>query len=414
MVELFLLMKMDTFGKRMEIIENNIGMKKLLLAIAAVFIITACQQKEEKIIAGVPAYAWYGWNPDEVSPDNLKAKFQLWKDHGVVGVCINNGSLSDEKTFAQIAECGKIAHEVGLEFHAWVPTSLQQNRDSTWYTVNRLGQSAYNPKNRAYVEYYATLDPHNPDVIQFFIDRYSKVAEIPEVDYVQLDYIRYADVILSEGLWDKYKNTIEHEWRDAEGNVQEYPGADYCYCDDCVKDFKERTGIDIREAMAKGEDVSKNKEWAQFRCDVVTNLVNKITEAVHAKGKKISADVFPGPASHAVKMVRQEWNKWNVDAFFPMNYNDFYLKPASWVGEITDEEVKSTYKPVFSGLFICHDWQNKENLVDPENSGLLPSEIAEAVSGAVNAGAAGVCLFTPESMTEEHWAEFDKAIGLKK
>ena len=42
MVELFLLMKMDTFGKRMEIIENNIGMKKLLLAIAAVFIITAC------------------------------------------------------------------------------------------------------------------------------------------------------------------------------------------------------------------------------------------------------------------------------------------------------------------------------------------------------------------------------------
>ena len=262
MVELFLLMKMDTFGKRMEIIENNIGMKKLLLAIAAVFIITACQQKEEKIIAGVPAYAWYGWNPDEVSPDNLKAKFQLWKDHGVVGVCINNGSLSDEKTFAQIAECGKIAHEVGLEFHAWVPTSLQQNRDSTWYTVNRLGQSAYNPKNRAYVEYYATLDPHNPDVIQFFIDRYSKVAEIPEVDYVQLDYIRYADVILSEGLWDKYKNTIEHEWRDAEGNVQEYPGADYCYCDDCVKDFKERTGIDIREAMAKGEDVSKNKEWA--------------------------------------------------------------------------------------------------------------------------------------------------------
>lgn len=141
------------------------------------------------------------------------------------------------------------------------------------------GQSAYNPKNRAYVEYYATLDPHNPDVIQFFIDRYSKVAEIPEVDYVQLDYIRYADVILSEGLWDKYKNTIEHEWRDAEGNVQEYPGADYCYCDDCVKDFKERTGIDIREAMAKGEDVSKNKEWAQFRCDVVTNLVNKITEA---------------------------------------------------------------------------------------------------------------------------------------
>ena len=146
-------------------------MKKLLLAFVAVFTLAACQQKEEKIIADVPAYAWYGWNPSAVPSDSLKAKFQQWKDHGVVGVCINNGSLSEDKTLAQIAECGKIAHEVGLEFHAWIPTSLQQNCDSTWYTVNRLGQSAYNPKNRAYVEYYATLDPHNPEVIQFFIDR---------------------------------------------------------------------------------------------------------------------------------------------------------------------------------------------------------------------------------------------------
>ena len=54
-----------------------------------------------------------------------------------------------------------------------------------------------------------------------------------------------------------------------------------------------------------------------------------IVQFGHAKGKKISADVFPGPHSHAVWMVRQEWNKWNIDAFFPMNYNDFYLEKAS-------------------------------------------------------------------------------------
>ena len=109
-------------------------------------------------------------------------------------------------------------------------------------------------------------------------------------------------------------------------------------------------------------------------------------------------------------MVRQQWNNWDVDVFFPMNYNDFYLKTASWVGEVTKEEVESTSKPVISGLFICHDWENKASLLDPENSGLIPSEIAEAVSGAVKAGAAGVCLFTPESMTDAHWAEFEKAI----
>ena len=109
-------------------------------------------------------------------------------------------------------------------------------------------------------------------------------------------------------------------------------------------------------------------------------------------------------------MVRQQWNKWEVDVFFPMNYNDFYLKPASWVGEVTKEEVESTKADVYSGLFICHDWKNKASIIDPEGSGLLPSEIGEAVKGAVEAGAAGVCLFTPDAMTEEHWKELDKAI----
>ena len=43
---------------------------------------------------------------------------------------------------------------------------------------------------------------------------------------------------------------------------------------------------------------------------------------------------IPGPDSHAKWMVRQEWNKWNIDAFFPMNYNDFYLEDASWLAPI--------------------------------------------------------------------------------
>ena len=66
-------------------------------------------------------------------------------------------------------------------------------------------------------------------------------------------------------------------------------------------------------------------------------------------------------------MVRQEWNKWNIDAFFPMNYNDFYLEDASWLAPIVKEEVASVQgkKPVYSGLFICEDWQNKGEYQGP-------------------------------------------------
>ena len=67
----------------------------------------------------------------------------------------------------------------------------------------------------------------------------------------------------------------------------------------------------------------------------------------------------------------------------------------------------------YSGLFICRDWQNKANIKDPEGHGLIPSEIGEAVRGSIEAGAAGVALFIPANMTDEHWAEFDKAIQVK-
>mgnify|MGYP004442735317 FL=1 len=376
-------------------------MKKLFW-IACACLMAACTS--DNTAPTVPVYGWTGWD-ENTTEQSLRENFTAWRDHGVTGVCLNVGM---DTMKARIG--AQVAHELGMEFHAWAPSMINGECDSTWYTVNRLGESAFNKEKRAYVEYYATLDPHNPDVIQYIIDKYSALADIPGVDYVQFDYIRYADVILSEGLWDKYNGKIAHEWRDAEGNVHEYPGADYCYCDACCADFLAKTGIDIKAKLAEGVDPATIKEWAQFRCDNVTNLVNKVVEAIHAKGKKVSADVFPGPQSHAVKMVRQEWNKWNVDMFLPMNYNDFYLQPASWLYEITKEEVQSTDKPVFSGLFICRNWQRKLELDDPEDSGLLPSEIAEAVSGAMRAGATGICLFTPNDMTDEHWAELDKAI----
>lgn len=403
-------------------------MKKLLLAAIAALGLMAATSCNKEVSADVTVYGWYKWDPNTVPEDSLRANFEMWKSHGIVGVCVECGGFE----FDRIRTAAKIAHEVGLEYHAWVPSMLQGEKDSTWYTVNRLGKSAYNEKDRAYVPYYQTVDPHNAEVVKYLADNYAKVAEIPEVDYVQLDYIRYADVVLSEGLWVKYdtimgKNSkIGHDWGNLEigpfegsvkpASVNEYPGADYCYCDDCVADFKEKSGIDIREKLAEGVDPASIAEWAQFRCDNVTNCVNAIAEAVHAKGKKISADVFPGPRSYAEWMVRQQWQNWNVDCFFPMNYNDFYLRGADWVGTVTKEEVETVGegKAIYSGLFICHDWEKKSGDIDPENSGLVPSEIAAAVKAAQEAGAAGICLFCPNHMTEAHWAEFDKAIGLKK
>lgn len=363
-------------------------MKKTTISVLIASLFMLCSVH---LTAKTPVYIWQGWDNKTTTEENLKDDFTKWKSQGVTGVCFNTG-FDVEK--AKIAS--RIAKSLGLEYHAWMPCMLHAGLNPSWYAVNRLGQSAHDVQ--VYVPYYTCLDPHNKEVQAWLIEQYCKMAELPDVDYVQLDYIRYPDVILARGLWEKYGLVMN----------EEYPKADYCYCDDCVAAFKEKTGIDIR----KVDDPSKCKKWAQFRCDIITDLVNKLASAVHAKGKKISADVFPGPHSHAVWMVRQEWNKWNIDAFFPMNYNDFYLEKASWVGKITRKEVKAVKGkiPVYSGLFICKDWKNKASVVDPEHSGLVPSEIEEAVAGSMKAGAAGISLFTPKSMTDEHWDALKKVL----
>jgi hypothetical protein len=229
---------------------------------------------------------------------------------------------------------------------------------------------------------------------------YGRIADIPEVDGIHLDYIRYPDVILARGLWKKYGLVMDRE----------YPQYDYCYCDKCVADFKAKTGIDIKSV----EDPSKIEEWKQFRYDLITNLVNRLAAMVHSKNKQINAAVFPGPNSIAKKIVRQEWEKWNIDAFFPMNYNDFYLEGTKWIGEMCKESVTAlnNSKPVYSGLFICPDPEKKAKESDPENHGLLPGELEAAIRESMENGATGICLFTPGRMTKEDWVVFEKAIRM--
>ena len=358
--------------------------KGLLCALAALLALASCSEKK-------PAIPLYGWEGIGANPDMeaIRTRWSDWKTHGMTGVCIN-ASLENTPALAALAQ------DLGLEYHAWIPCMLQDGKPHDWYAVNRLGQGA--DEFPAYVDYYKALDPANPEVQAFMVSKMEAYAAIPEVDYVQLDYIRYADAILARGLWDKYGLDFSQG---------PYPPADYCYCDKCVTEFREKTGIDILAA----EDPQAVPEWTAFRCSKVTELVTKVCDAVHAMGKKVSADVFPGPDSYAVPMVRQQWDQWPIDMVFPMNYNDFYLEGPDWLATVTAEEVQAMGDvPVISGLFICHDWQRKAEIEDPEGHGLLPSEIATAVCGSMDAGAAGICLYTPNSMTPEHWAELDKLV----
>jgi len=367
-------------------------MRKILFYAALVWFLASCQTSQENI----PVHAWMS-GPGEATDDEIAENFDDLEEKGIDALMYNGGH--DPETYERV---GQLAHDAGLEFHAWIPTMVQsytEELDSSWYAVNRKGESALT--DPAYVPYYTFLCPNREGVYQFLENLYTDVAQVEQVDGIHLDYIRFPDVILARGLWEKYDLVMDRE----------YPRFDYCYCDSCVTDFKEQTGIDILEV----EDPAKVEEWKQFRYDLITDIVNRLSKAVHAKGKEISAAVFPGPNSVAKRIVRQEWDQWNLDAFYPMNYNDFYLEDTEWVGDVTREGVEAIdgKGEFYSGLFICPDPEAKSDEPDPENHGLTPEQLDDAIRESMENGATGVCLFTPGRMTEAHWEVFSEAIKVQ-
>jgi hypothetical protein len=370
---------------------------KTICTLLCLLLLAACKPVSEKTQTNaapkVPVYAWLG-GPGKATDEEIRNDFTDLKSRGIIGLLYNGGH--DPATYRRV---GSIAKEVGLEFHTWIPAMIQGKNpklDPALYALNGLGESAFDKP--AYTDYYKFLCPNREEVYRFLADLYGNVADLQEVDGIHLDYIRFPDVILAEGLWEKYNLVMDRE----------YPQFDYCYCDHCVNGFKAQSGIDILST----EDPSQVEAWKQYRYDLITSIVNRLAEMVHGKGKKITAAVFPGPHSIAKKIVRQEWDKWELDAFYPMNYNDFYLKGTAWIGEVSKEGVAAlnNRKPLYSGLFICPRPENKAEEPDPEGHGLVPEELEDAIRESMVNGAAGICLFTPRRMTDEHWKVLETAI----
>ncbi len=235
------------------------------------------------------------------------------------------------------------------------------------------------PAKPAYVNYYKFLDPGRPEVREFVQSTVKELASIPELTGVHLDYIRHPDALLARGLWRQY-NIIQDKV---------YPAYDYGYSEYERNQFKEKYGIDPLHI----KDPTQNQNWMQFRWDMVTDLVNQyLVPAAHNKGKMITAAVFPGPTL-AREMVRQDWGRWDLDAFLPMLYNVFYNEGPDWVRRQTREGVSTVKKPIYSGLYV-------------ENTN--EAQFRKLIESALEGGASGVSLFSADEMTAIHWKTLRK------
>ena len=327
----------------------------------------------------------------KTTDDEWKRKFAQWRESGVDAVLPEVfGSRAAFYASTHLPVAGEwlerilpIAKSEGLEVHAWMwtmPCNIEdvQKNHPDWFNVSRNGVSSL--EKPPYVPYYKFLCPSRPDVHEFLQKRVSELAQYDELDGIHLDYIRHPDVILAAELQPRY------------GIVQdrEYPEYDYCYCEVCRRDFKQKSGIDPLEL----EDPSAWEEWRQFRYDLITNIVNtKLVPIGRKHNKAMTAAVFPN-----WEHVRQEWRAWNLDGVLPMLYHSFYGEDITWIGEQVERGIGSLKKriPLYSGLFVPR---------------LTPDDLSGAISASFRGGASGISLFSAGAMSDEHWERFREAVS---
>lgn len=295
--------------------------------------------------------------------------FRNYKEHNIDGIIFFGNNNKWES--AMIA-----AKEYGLEFHIWKPIMIcndnkiiKEHKD--WFAVNKQGYSVLD--KTPYVDYYKWLCPNNDEVKLYLINMIGNFTSKNDLDGFHLDYIRYCDQYIPEGLI--------HNYNLEKGKY--YPDYDYCYCSRCRQIFKDKHGVDPIDDLTEDQ----NLKWNQFRLNSISNLVGSLKEFIHLNKINISAAVFPGPKSYAEKNVRQLWDCWELNAYFPMNYHSLYNEKLEWISAMVNEERNAVGSGSFlySGLYL-------ENLKS--------NELIKAVKLSMDSGADGVCLYSDDLLNE--------------
>ncbi|MCX2681624.1 hypothetical protein OOZ15_16855 [Galbibacter sp. EGI 63066] len=306
--------------------------------------------------------------------ESYKEEFTKYSSNGIDAVLINTNT--DPELLKRLTP---IAENAGLEVHAWI---MAMNRPGDgvalqhpdWYAVSRDGKSCFD--TRPYVDYYQWLCPTRKASREHVLDLVEGLAKVEGIASVHLDYIRYPDIFLPVGLLPKYDLKQETE----------LPEFDFCYCDVCVAEFEKIHHKNPRDFKNPAIDM----EWKQFRLNKIKAVVDDAYKIAHQYDKKLTAAVFPYPEM-ADHMVRQRWDKWNIDMVLPMIYHNFYNEETDWIGYATAQGVKDLEGKgveLHTGIFL------------PD---MPTDEVAQAIQLAKDNGAKGISFFDGNAITEEHF-----------
>jgi uncharacterized lipoprotein YddW (UPF0748 family) len=209
-----------------------------------------------------------------------------------------------------LAAAVKLAHERGMELHAWVWAFAAANQRHNvilnqsanypgpvlkahpdWAMFDRQGRLFESDSKKAF------LDPANPEVRRYLMALIEEIATRYDVDGIQLDYIRYP-------------------FQDSNQT--------FGYGQAARQMFKELTGSDPIKVYPSNRDLWQ--KWTDFRVRQIDSFVATVAQRLRSQRPHLilSAAVFPIPRAERLQRLQQNWEDWairgDIDLMVPMTY----------------------------------------------------------------------------------------------
>jgi len=136
-----------------------------------------------------------GWFAEEstATEEEIRGNLTYFKSQDIE--CVNY--MTDLPKYERAA---KIAQKIGIQIYAWLPAMLGLGFNKKWlyenhpevYVVTKSGINSYNQAIYG-VSHYKFLCPNNPIVRTYLKEMYDNISQIPEIDGINLDYMRYIE-----------------------------------------------------------------------------------------------------------------------------------------------------------------------------------------------------------------------------
>ncbi len=206
----------------------------------------------------------------------------------------------------------KLAHERGMELHAWVWVFAAGNQRHNkilninpnypgpvlathpdWAAYDRRGKMIPQGQNKPF------FDPANPQVRQYLLNQYDEIVTKYNVDGLHLDYIRYP-------------------FQDHQRNRS------YGYGKAARSQFKQRYGVDPLKISPRQRNMWQ--KWTAFRTEQIDSFVAQVSQKMRQKKPDLimSVAVFPLPEQERIQKLQQHWEVWanrgDIDLIVPMTY----------------------------------------------------------------------------------------------